>query len=115
MYTVRHGLLKAKSGEKIRISFSVVDQAGQPVSLSGASAVYRVARRVEDDRLLEKTSSSGAITISANVATVEFDVNQILLGSAPQTGDFLGQMFITKNGVTLVVAEGPINISGIIE
>jgi hypothetical protein len=115
MYTVRHELLKAKSGEKIKISFSVVDQAGQPVSLSGTSASYRIARRVEEERLLEKTSSLGGITLLANVATVEFDVNQILLGGVPQTGDFLGQMFITKNGVTLVVAEGPINISGIIE
>ena len=115
MYAVRHGLLKAKRGEKVHINFNVVDQSGLPVSLSGASATYRIGRRVGEQHLLQLTSNAGQIVFSNNIASVAFSVDDIQLLSQPQTGDLFGQLFITKDTITLVVAEGPIHISDIIQ
>jgi hypothetical protein len=108
MYTTVHSLISAKAGERVKITFTVTDRAGAAVSLSGASALYRIARRAGDAALLTLTSGAG-ITLSSNTAAVEFDT-----GDLEDLGDFLGQLTVTKAGDTLVVAEGPVSVAPVI-
>lgn len=114
MYTVMHELLAAKSGEPVRIVFTVTDQNGSAISLAGASADYKIARGAGDTALLAKTSPTG-ITLSGNTATVEFLTSDIKdTNDNPLFGEFLGQLKITKGGDGLYVAEGPLLIEPVI-
>lgn len=113
MYTASHGLIETHSGEPVRIIFTVVDQAGSPVTVAGAAATYKIARRPGDAALLTKTEASG-ITLSSNTATVEFNTGTLLDGASPMLGDFFGQLNIVKSGDTLVVAEGPLYVAPVI-
>lgn len=113
MYTVTHPLISAKSGEPVRITFTITDQAGNAVSMTGASATYKIARQADDAALLTKTSPT-AITLSSNTAAVNFNTGDLLDGSTPLLGDFIGQLTITKSGDSLVVAEGPLHVSPVI-
>lgn len=114
MYTVAHELLAAKSGEPVRIVFTVTDQNGSAVSLAGASAAYKIARGAGDAALLTKTNPSG-ITLSGNTATVEFLTSDIRDAAGnPLFGEFLGQLKITKGSDGLYVAEGPLLVEPVI-
>lgn len=114
MYTVTHELLIAKAGEPVRIIFTVTDQNGAAVTLSGASAAYKIARGAGEAAILTKTDSSG-ITLSGNTATVEFSTGDIKdADSAQLFGEFIGQLKITKSGDGLYVAQGPLLIERVI-
>ena len=114
MYTVTHDLLSAKAGEPVRIVFTVTDQHGIAVTVSGASASYKIARGAGETALLTKTDASG-ITLSGNNVTVEFATDDIRDASDAQLyGEFLGQLHITKAGSGLYVAEGPLLIERVI-
>ncbi len=114
MYTVTHELLSAKVGEPVSIVFTVTDQNGSAVTLSGATAAYKIARGTGDTALLTKTDGSG-ITLSGNTATVAFNTNEVKNAQDQQLyGEFLGQLKITKSGDSLYVAEGPLLIERVI-
>lgn len=114
MYTVTHDLLSAKAGEPVRIVFTVTDQDGAAVTLTGAAASYKIARGAGEAALLSKTQGNG-ITLSGNSATVEFSTGDIQDSNNQQLyGEFLGQLKITKSGDGLYVAEGPLLIERII-
>ena len=113
MYTVTHPLISAKSGEPVRITFTITDHDGNAVSMTGAAAAYKLARQPDDNAILS-LSSPGDITLSSNTAVVEFNTGDLLDGDLPLLGDFIGQLTITKNGDSLVVAEGPLHVAPVI-
>lgn len=113
MYTVTHTPISAKTGEPVKITFTVTDLAGAPVSLDGAEASYKIARRAGGAALLEKTGLDG-ITLSANTAAVEFNTGELSDGDGPLLGDFLGQLTLTVDGDGLVVAEGTVSVGAVI-
>jgi len=114
MYTITHRLIETHSGEPVKITFTVTDQSGAPVTVAGAAATYKIARRPGETALLAKTEADG-ITLTSNTAIVEFSTDELLDGATPLIGDFFGQLHITKNGDGLVVAEGQIYVAPIIQ
>lgn len=113
MHTVTHGLLSAKTGEPVKITFTITDQNGDPVTVTGAAAIYKIARQAGQPALLTKTEADG-ITLLNDTAVVEFDSGNLVDGSTPVLGDFFGQLKIIKSGIGLIVAEGPISIGPVI-
>lgn len=113
MYTISHSLIETHSGEPVKIIFTVTDQLGAPVTVVGATATYKLARRSGEAALLTKTQADG-ITLSSNTAIVEFNTASLLDGASALLGDFFGQLKITKDGDTLVVAEGPLYVASVI-
>ena len=114
MYTITHSLIETHSGEPVKIVFTVTDQAGAAVSVAGANATYKIARRPGGAALLTKTELDD-ITLSSNTATVEFSTTELDDGDELLIGDFFGQLKITKNGDGLIVAEGPLYVAPVIE
>lgn len=113
MYTVTHSLLRAKTGEPVKITFSVKDQNGNAVIVTGATATYKIARRIGETALLTKTDADG-ITLDNDTAVVEFNASELVDGATPLLGDFFGQLKIVKSGLGLIVAEGPLSIGAVI-
>ena len=113
MYTVVHPLVETHTGEAVRLVFTVTDQAGTAVSLSGASAIYKIARHAGDAALLVKTETAG-IALSGNTATVSFNTSELTSGGAALLGDFFAQLQVTKSGDSLIVAEGPLSVAPVI-
>ena len=113
MYTVTHSLLRAKAGEPVRLSVTVTDKSGTAVDLTGASAVYKIARHAGDTALLTITDANG-ITLSGNIATVDVNTADLKNSSVQLLGDFFGQLQITQNGDSLFVAEGPLCLDPVI-
>lgn len=113
MYTVPHSLLRAKSGEPVKITFTISDQNGNPVTVTGAAATYKIARRLGLPALLTKTQSDG-ITLSGSTAIVEFDTGGLVENNEALLGDFVAQLKIIRNGDALVVAEGPLQVEPVI-
>jgi hypothetical protein len=110
MYTVTHPPIAAKTGENVRIVFTITDRQGNAVDVSGAEATYRIARRAGEAALLEKTETNG-VMLASNTAAVDFSTADLADADGPMTGDFLGQLAMTMDGDGLVVAEGTITIS----
>jgi hypothetical protein len=113
MNTLTHALLRAKAGEPVSLVFTVTDRDGDPVSVESATAAYKIARRAGDAALLTKTQEAG-ITLSGNVATVDFSTGELLQSGNQLLGDFFGQLKITKDGDGIFVAEGPITVEPVI-
>jgi hypothetical protein len=114
MYTITHRLIETHTGEPVKITFTVTDQAGAPVTVASATAVYKIARRLGEAALLTKTDADG-ITLSGSTAIVEFNTGELVDDDeVPLLGDFAGQLLITKDGDGLIVAEGQINIAPVI-
>jgi hypothetical protein len=110
MYTVTHPPISAKTGENVRIVFTITDRLGAAVDVADAQATYRLARRAGDEVLLEKTETDG-IMLASNTASVEFGADELADADGPLTGDFIGQLAVAKDGDRLVVAEGTVSIS----
>lgn len=113
MYTTQHTRLSVKSVEPVQIIATVVDRTGSAVALAGATATYKIARKVGDDALLSKSQGNG-ITFSTNIATVDFLASDVEESGEQAYGDFWGQLTITLNSDTLVVLEGPITINKVV-
>ena len=109
MYATKHDAIEARRGEYIKIAFTITDNAGTPVSLAGAALTYKIGRRLGDEALLELELGDG-ISVSGNVATVEFYTDAVVIDAVPALGDFIGQLFVTKDSKTLMTAEGPLEI-----
>ena len=114
MHTHIHGNIEARSGEPVEIAFNVTDKDGNAIDLTSATAEYRLARRAGDVALLTCSSDDGDIIAEDNRVTVTFDSAALTQGGQPLMGDFFGQLRITKDARTLVVAEGPISIAPVI-
>lgn len=115
MHTHIHGNIEARSGEPVEIAFNVTDKDGNAIDLTLATAEYRLARRAGDTALLSCSSAGdGGITAEGNIATVTFDSAALTQNGQPMLGDFYGQLRITLDSRTLVVAEGPISIAPVI-
>lgn len=108
-----HPLIQTHSGEDIQLAFHVADAAGNALDISGASAQYKIARRAGDAALLTKTAENG-ITLSGHIATVSLNTAALASAGVPQIGDFWGQLTLTLDDITLVVAEGPLSVAPII-
>lgn len=52
MSVLTHSLIKTFSGDAVQITFTLKDKAGNTVSVVGASATYKIARRAGDTALL---------------------------------------------------------------
>ena len=113
MYTSIHSPLETHTGEPVRITFLVTDAAGAPVTVTGAAATYKIARRNGEAALLTKTEAAG-ITLLNDSAVVEFNTGELLQEGQPLLGDFFTQLKITKNGDTLVAAEGVLQVKAVI-
>lgn len=113
MHTAVHGLISAKAGEPVRIIFTVTNADGAEVDVSGASAVYKIARRAGEAALLTRTHEEG-ILLSGNMAVVEFDTGDLADDNGQMTGDFVGQLTVAMDGDSLVVAEGPVHVGAVI-
>lgn len=113
MHAITHDLISAKSGEPVRITFTVTDQNGAAVFVEGASASYKIARHAGDPALLSKTETAG-IALSGSTATVAFNTAEIVADGSPLLGVFFAQLKIIKDGDALIVAEGPIQIDPVI-
>ena len=113
MYTVTHGLISAKTGETVQVTFTVTDGSGNAVSVEGAAATYKIARRAGDTAILAKTEAEG-ISLVSNMAIVEFDTGDLADAEGALLGDFFAQLTITKDGDGLVVSEGPLHVSPVI-
>lgn len=109
MHTQYHGLVTAHLGDSLRLEFVVTDKSGANVDLSAASAVYKLARRHDAPAVVVLNGESG-VAMLENVVSVSLDT-----ASIARTGDFFGQLFVTIDGETLVVAEGPVHIAPVIE
>jgi len=59
-----------KSGDDKVMPFSVVDNSGNAVTVTGGSATYAIANSVDGPALVTKTSAAGAITLSGSTITV---------------------------------------------
>lgn len=108
MHTQYHGLVQAHLGDVASLEFIVTDRGGNAVDLGAASAVYKLARAHGGTALLV-LDGMGGVSMQENVVTVDIDTGMIA-----QTGDFFGQLFVTIDGDTLVVAEGPVHVAPVI-
>jgi hypothetical protein len=97
----------------VRIVFTIADRSGQAVSMDGALAVYKIARRAGGASLLAKTEENG-VTLDGNTAAVAFNAGELADDLGPLLGDFFGQLTVTKDGAGLVVAEGPLSVGSVI-
>lgn len=115
MHTHIHGNIEARSGEPVEIVFNVTDKDGNTADLTLATAEYRLARRAGDAALLTRSSAAeGGIAMDGSTVTVTIDTTALMHAGAAMLGDFFGQLRITLDGRTLVVAEGPVSIAPVI-
>lgn len=108
-----HPLIQTHSGEDIQLAFHVTDASGNALDITAASALYKIARRAGAAALLTKTDADG-IGIAGNVATVSLNTADLAVAGTAQIGDFWGQLTLTLENITLVVAEGPLSVAPII-
>jgi hypothetical protein len=113
MHTLIHGLIEAKTGEPVLITFTITDRNGTAVLVDGAAATYKIARRAGEVALVTKTEVDG-ITLSSNTAIVALNMGELTDGAEALLGDFFAQLRITMDGDGLVVAEGPIHVAAVI-
>lgn len=115
MYTVEHEDLDVHVNEPVRLRFPVTDRDGNEVSLDGVGveAEYTIAKEYGDTAIVRKIQGSG-ITLSGNVATVNFNTNEVKQGTTQMSGFFVGQLRITIDGDDLVVAKGKLKINKVI-
>ncbi|HRJ66925.1 MAG TPA: hypothetical protein PLW48_07280, partial [Alphaproteobacteria bacterium] len=115
MHTAIHPLIDVRSGERFEIIFSVNDGAGAAITLDGAGAEYRLARRAGERALISLNSNAeGGITLAGSTAHITVDTAELSAGGKPMLGDFFGQLRLSIGGQTLVAAEGPICIHPVI-
>ena len=108
-----HPLIQTHSGEDIQLAFHITDANGNALDISAATASYKIARRAGDAALLTKTGEDG-IGFTGHIATVSLNTADLIAAGEAQIGDFWGQLTLTLDGVTLVVAEGPLCVAPII-
>jgi hypothetical protein len=108
-----HPLIQTHSGEDIQLAFHVTDASGTALDISNAVASYKMARRAGDAALLVKTEND-AITRIGHIVTVSLNTADLEAAGQPLIGDFWGQLTLTLDGVTLVVAEGPLSVAPVI-
>lgn len=113
MPALQHKLVDTKTGDDISLVFDIRDANGDAVDLTTAAITYKISRRAGDAALLTKTQDSG-IARSGSIATVSFNTAEMTADDAPLIGDFFGQLRVTLNDISLVVAEGPIAIEPVI-
>jgi hypothetical protein len=113
MPALQHKLVDTKTGDDIALVFDIRDANGDAVDLTAAVLTYKISRRAGDAALLTKTQDSG-IARSGSIATVSFNTAEIAADDTPLIGDFFGQLRVTLNDISLVVAEGPIAIEPVI-
>lgn len=107
MHTRIHPPVDIRSGEQADLVFSVTDESGAGLDLTGGMAEYRLARRAGERALLTLHSDGdGGIALAGEVATVSLDTNALVQNGKPLLGDFFGQLRLSLGGRTLVVAEG---------
>lgn len=113
MQITPHPLIQTHSGEDIRLAFHVTDVNGNALDITAAAAHYKIARRAGDAALLTKTEADD-IALAGHIATVSLNTADLTAGGAPQIGDFWGQLTLTLDDMTLVVAEGPLSVAPVI-
>ena len=113
MHCIPHALIRTHSGEDIALAFHITNTAGAALDISDAAAVYKIARRAGDAALLVKTQEDG-ITLAAATATVTLNTAELAAEGQPLLGDFWGQLTLTLNDMTQVVAEGPLSVAPVI-
>lgn len=114
MHTAVHPPMAAKTGEPVEIIFTVTDRNGDAVDIAGAEAVYRIGRRAGEVAILEVSSPEG-IMLAANTATVMFDTGDIADAEGALLGDFFAQLLVTLDGAGLVVAEGVLTVTSVLQ
>ncbi len=97
--------------DDVRLSYTVTDRSGASVDLSGASAVFSVSDTFKSKLIfaLASTNSPTEISISGSTVTVIFNASRFI-----KSGVYLSQLRITKNGKTMVSAEGDIKVNPLI-
>lgn len=114
MNTITFNTVEAHAGEPVEISFPLTDIDGADIDLTGAAAEFRIARRNGDAALLIVADDD--IDIAGSTVVASFQTADLVNGALEQlTGRFFGQLFVTKSGDTLVVAEGFIIVRPIIQ
>jgi len=112
MYTVQQKDMRTKVGEPVQIVLTVTDRDGVAVDLdSGATGYTRIGRQRGQAGLAEFTN----MVFDANVATVDFNTEDVEENDAQATGKFVIQSWIVKNGDALMVAEGTLYIDPVID
>jgi hypothetical protein len=109
MSEIKFDDIECRYKDDIQIAFSVVDRNGAAVTVAGGTATFRIARRGSAAQVIEYTETDG-ITLSGSTATVAF--NSVDLDAA---GDYVGQLRITKSGLSMVSSEGEIKVLPLIE
>ena len=109
MYTTIFAQEIAKVGEQVCITFTIKDNSGAAVLVTGLAASFKISRRAGDTAFLSLTQVAG-ITLTGSTAVVLFNTNTVLVGTVQALGDLFAQLSITKAGNTLYVAEGIITI-----
>lgn len=107
MNTIKHDDVEARYGDNIELEFTVRDRAGSLVALGGATFTYRVANKLGDANLLEKTEADG--TMADSVITIPLDTADL-----PSEGTYADQLRVTKSGKPLVVSEGKLILKPLI-
>ena len=86
------------SGDTKQLDVAITDSAGTPVSLSGASVVYKVKKTIDGTpTFLTKSTAAGSITLSGSTVTIPFAPADTALLSGTyyhelEITDFLGNV-----------------------
>jgi hypothetical protein len=87
-------------GDTLTMAFGIVDSAGDPVDLTGATLQWAVAKRISISQvgpvLVTKTPD-----VDGNVATVTLDP-----GDLRHVGDLAHELKLSTGGITSTVARG---------
>ena len=104
-----HDDIDGRIGDDVVIIFTVRDRNGNLVSLTGATATYKLAPKGSYNAVLELEDGDG-ITLSGSTASIEFNLEDL-----DEDGNYLGQLRITKDGKSMVSAEGLLIVSPLIQ
>lgn len=97
-------------GESAQVNFTILDRGGNRQDLTGATAEYRIARRVYGLGGVAEYAAGSGVSIADGVVSVDFTVTDALVA-----GEYEDQLRITKDGKTLIASTGRVNIRSDIE
>lgn len=119
MYTVEFPMIRAKYGEQVQMVLPVTDRNGEVIpeeDYAGATAEFKVARRVQDAAVLTKTEADDIEIDAVNSKLViDFNTDEITPTEIQSHIVFFAQVSLTIDGVKLWVAEGNIRIDPVID
>lgn len=101
--------IQATHGDTIELTHNFYDRQGNALSVTGATATLRVARKNGTGQVVEKTDAAG-IVVSGTKTVSTFTADDI-----GGSGAYTYQLRLTVSGNSLAAVQGDIDLAGLIE